>query len=148
MQNQCGIKSSVGNIWMNTGSWTGASITLADNTYKEIGSLSTSFTLSSYSTDFAMTTDGRLKYTGIDTKLFSVTSFINFNNSARFSSAIYKNGVLISDAQSYSNGSSVSINKKVEVYLSTDDYISLWLKRFSGTNITVYEVILGAASKI
>lgn len=148
IQNQCGIKQSAGTIWMNTGNWTGVSVTLSSNTYKEMASLGTNFTLMPTVQDFAMSTDGRLKYTGIDTRNFIANASINAGNDSRFSIAIYKNGSLITGAESYSNSTNAFINENVKVSLATNDYLSVWLQRLTGTTVRVYQVTLGAISTI
>lgn len=140
-QNQIGRKPSYGYIWMNTGNWTGVSKALTTS-YQELTSLGTNFVLASTPQDFAMTTDGRLKYTGIPTKRFSV------NASASFSAAtfieLYKNGVSLNDSESYS-----AVYGRIpsfSVDLSANDYISIWAKVPSNTSVTFYTITLSAYS--
>ena len=148
VQNQSGITQSYGTIWMNTGNWSGVSITLVDDTYKELTSLGTNFTLMSPSSDFAMTTDGRLKYTGATTRNFLINSAVAINNTARLSIAVYKNGSVITGSPIFTFQTQGLTNENTPISLATNDYISLWLKRITGTTVTIFSISLGAVSII
>ena len=148
IQNQCGLKQSFGTIWMNTGNWTGVNVAFSANTYKELASLGTNFTLMSPSNDFAMTTDGRLKYTGINTRNFLINSGVSHSRNTDTSIAIYKNGVLVTGAECITDICNSLTNEDVPVSLSTNDYVSVWLKHSSTINTNIYSVILNAVSII
>lgn len=139
-QNQIGSSPSYGCIWMNTGNWTG--ITFSSTTsYQELTALGTNFTLASPSKDFAMTTDGRLKYTGIPTKRFIVDATTPASSSFI---KLYKNGVALNDSEDW--GVSRQRIPSFSVDLSTDDYISIWLKGLSATSVFITQIMLSATS--
>ena len=149
-QNQCGIATAYGNIWMNTNNWTGKTYSLTTS-YTEMTSLGTNFTLMTPNVDFAMSTDGRLKYTGTDTLNFIANACINGDtHSASKAVAIYKNGSLITGAENY--GTSISNDYSfpvvdVPVSLATNDYLSVWLKgSISSAALVIYQVSLSAKS--
>ena len=144
-QNQIGAKTSFGTIWMNTGDWFGVSFALTLS-YKELASLGTNFTLMSPSNDFAMTTDGRLKYTGINTRNFNIKCFLSSDSNNSGSLAVYKNGSLITGASFYSSENEF-ISTSSTVSLSTNDYISMFLRAASiAETIRIYQVTLTAKS--
>lgn len=139
-QNQIGATTSAGSIWMNTGGWTGISFSMTTS-YKELASLSTAFTLSSPATDFAMTADGRLRYTGKDPRRFIATGFLSCGASASYALAIYKNGSIITGSDSYCVSGVVLATTPI-TSLSTDDYISLFVKRNSSASVNILQIIL------
>ena len=146
-QNQIGAKTSFGTIWMNTGNWTGVSFAYTTS-YAELTSLGTNFTLMSPSNDFAMTTDGRLKYTGINTRNFNATASIMMTEtSGNIAIAVYKNGSLITGAETYVNRSLLAIPSTI-VSLSTNDYLSIFAKRSASGTRRIYQIILSAESLI
>lgn len=144
LQNQIGAKTSVGTIWMNTGNNTGVSFSFTTS-YKELTSLGTNFTLMSTSPDFAMTTDGRLKYTGLNTKTFLATATVAFITGNNKSIAIYKNGSLITGAECYA-GLNIFLLPNVTVSLSTNDYLSIFTKISSSGSSFISQIILTAES--
>lgn len=147
-QNQIGLEGSFGYIWMNTGNWTGTSNFAYTTSYKELTGLSTSFTLASPSQDFAMTTDGRLKYTGLTTKLFSVSAACYaslLSGAVGMSIQIRKNGSAITGCQAYYSHSSASIDD-FQISLSTNDYLSVFVQVASNQTAPVLQVNLGANS--
>jgi hypothetical protein len=143
-QNQIGETTSYGTIWLNTGNWNGINFSLTTS-YKEVSSLATSFSLASPSPDFAMTTDGRLKYTGIKTRNFLVKSFLSTDEGGNCSLAIYKNGSLVTGAEFY-NKAVYFTSVGTQVSLATNDYISIFLKYTSNANILIYQATLTAKS--
>lgn len=146
IQNQIGRLPSFGTIWMNTGNFTGANFAFTTS-YKEVTALSTSFTMTSPSQDFAMTTDGRLKYTGITNKLFSVSATLFAVNSTSpewFSIQIYKNGSPVSDAFVYT-GIATRI-AGFPISMSTNDYLSIFTKAQAAATNAIQTVILSATS--
>lgn len=144
-QNMLGTTTSYGRIWMNTGNWTGVSkaITSAGT---EMGSLSTSFTLMSPSNDFSMTTDGRLKYTGIKNKNFLASAFLSCNNQSLQAITIYKNGSPITGA-SYNTGSgNMELANKIPISMVQNDYLSIFFKISGGNTVSIYQISLSAES--
>lgn len=145
IQNQIGLKGSGGSIYMNNAA---APITVSVTaSYQELTSLSTSFSLATTSPDFAMTTDGRLKYTGIITKNFVVNATINISTASTGSSAmqIYKNGSATGIECYESVIPSLSI-QKAPVSLATNDYISIFFKASSTTTRLVSSITLSIIS--
>jgi len=70
IQNQIGLVGSGGYIWMsNSGTVVNFSATTS---YQEMTSLGTNFTLAPISPDFAMSTDGRLKFS----RLYETTRYL------------------------------------------------------------------------
>jgi len=128
IQNQLGLVGSGGYIYMNN-SGTGVTFSITTS-YQEVASLGTSFTLASTSPDFAMTTDGRLKYTGLRTKNFMANAVfcIGSNSVSSYAIQIYKNGSA-TGLQLYATSISTLALTKIPVSLSTNDYISLYAKR-------------------
>lgn len=96
--------------------------------YAELTGLPVSFSIVSPVQDFAMTTDGRLKYTGIPTKLFYVSAVVPAleNSTNWISIKLYKNGSALTGSDVYAN-SMLRINN-FEVSMSTNDYVSVFLK--------------------
>ena len=128
---------------MNTGNFTGASFVFTTS-YKELTGLSTSFVLASPSQDFAMTTDGRLKYTGINAKIFSASaSCYTASATNRLTIKIYKNGSAITGATSYSNNNKTFIDW-YPVSLSTNDYLSVFAFTAPATTQAVTSISLSA----
>lgn len=145
IQNQIGLVGSGGLIYMNN---SGTAVNFSATTsYQELASLSTSFTLATTSPDFAMTTDGRLKYTGILTKNFLATGSICISTASTGSTAIqiYKNGVA-TGIQSYETSIPTLSTQKVPLSLATNDYISLFCKVSSATTRTLYSITLSLIS--
>jgi hypothetical protein len=141
IQNQIGAKASYGTIWMNNANWTGANYSVTTS-YTELTGLSTSFTLVSPSNDFTMTTDGRLKYTGTNNRSFNVVGYVGYGASGRMALGIFKNGSFIAD--SYSFTGATAMETLVTVTLSTNDYLSLFVKRFTATTVPFYQISLSA----
>jgi len=115
--------------------WTGAASgnTLSFSiTPVEVRGLSTPFTLESSSKDFAMTTDGRLTYTGSDTKKFMCWCTTSVNNSANGAVQLYKNGSPIAGAIArgtmYGN---IGVAGTI-VSLATNDYLSTFVNFLAG----------------
>lgn len=150
IQNQSGLTDSYGTIWMNTGNWTGVNFA-ATTSYKELIGLSTNYVLASPSKDFSMTTNGRLAYTGLNTRNFSVTGYLyqsTLSGSANVI-ALFKNGVQVPGSESYMNGSHDSYIQCAPVSLSTNDYLSIFLQVRSGAGATTLtQIYLNAQSVI
>lgn len=144
-QNQTGIKASYGTIWMNTGNWTGATFSVTTS-YTELTGLGTAFTLSSPSNDFAMTTDGRIKYTGVNDRNFNAVGYIGYGASGRMGLGIFKNGSFVEDAYSFVGADHVQ--SRAVITLSTNDYLSLFVKRFSANSVPFYQITLGVNAAI
>lgn len=145
-QNQTGATTSYGTIWMNTASWSGVSFS-ATTAYKELGSLSTSFTLVSPNNDYSMGTDGRLAYTGAQDRKFMVSGFFSTTASASIAIAAYKNGTLITGTESYNIDFSSTL-VPTAVSLSNGDYVSLFMKRSANASITILQITLSITSLI
>ena len=132
-QNQAGLTTSYGAIWMSN-AYTGATFTITTS-YTELKSLaSTAFALFSPSNDFSMSTDGRLKYTGANTRSFLASAFVQ--NSLGFNSqaiAIAKNGTNITGAQCYAD-SSILVIDNIPVSLVTNDYVSIFIKKITSSS--------------
>lgn len=132
-----------GYIWMNTGDWTGVNFAFT-TAYKELASLGTNFTLTSGSTNFAMTTDGRLKYTGTPTVNVRVNSAVVLaNGSGSYATQLYKNGVAIAGSEIYvpNNGTPVLIDFVVNS-VATNDYFSIFIKRSASSTQTIFNATL------
>ena len=143
-QNQIGRSPSYGIIYLN--GTTGASFSFTTS-YTEITGLSISFALSSASQDFAMTTDGRLKYTGIPDKLFAVSAnlfTVSSTSPEWLSIQIYKNGSAVSESSIYS-GTSVRV-PGFSVTMSTNDYLSIFTKAQAAASNIIYTAKLSATS--
>ena len=125
---------------MNTGNWTGVTFSRTTS-YQELTSLGTNFSLAPTSQDFAMTTDGRLKYTGLVKKRFIVDASVE---TASPLIKIYKNGSPLDDSESFGVSRPRIANFLVD--LDTNDYISLWLKGSSASSIAIVQVNLAATS--
>jgi len=115
--------------------------------YKEFTGLSTSFTLASTAKDFAMTTDGRLKYTGANTKVFAIDAGYGVTPavSGSMAIAIYKNGST-TGFQSFSVGVNVPAICQAFVSLATNDYVSIFVKSNTNQTINLYGIYLSASS--
>jgi len=127
---------------MNTGNFTGANFVFT-TTLKEITGLSTSFTLASPSQDFAMTTDGRLKYTGLTTKWFSVSAALYVNSGNQTELRVYKNGSTVTGSFARSNNSRTFLDN-FPVNMSTNDYISIFARSIPGATSAITNVSLSA----
>lgn len=124
--------SSYGTIWMNSSSWAGTTSIAFTTSFQELASMSVSFSLVSPNSDFTMTTDGRLKYTGSATKICMVSAYFAINNAGNFAIQIFKNANAIPGADAYSAGAQSAVITPCPVTFSTNDYISLWAKRSAG----------------
>jgi len=142
IQNQIGLEKSYGYIYMNTGNFTGANFVFT-TTLKEITGLSTSFTLASPSQDFAMTTDGRLKYTGLTTKLFSVSAALYVNSGNKTELQVNKNGSAVTGSVARSNNSRIFLDN-FPVSMSTNDYLSVFARSLPGATSAITNVSLSA----
>lgn len=142
-QNQSGLATSYGSIWMSN-AYTGATFTVTTS-YTELRSLATSFTIFSPSQDFSMPADGRLRYTGTDTRSFLVSAMVS--NSEGFNSqaiAIAKSGTNITGAQSYGN-SSILVLDNIYVSLATNNYLSIFIKKITSSSTpSFYQINLTA----
>lgn len=139
--NQIGRYPSYGYIWMNTANWTGVTFSMTTS-YQELTALSTSFSLAPAAKDFVMTTDGRLKYTGIPTKTFAVDATLAVASSTFIK--IYKNGSPLNDTENYT-----LTYCRVTYYLvdlATNDYISLWVKGSTSASRSLFHISLSATS--
>jgi len=144
IQNQIGRLPSYGAIYMNTGNFSGVSFAFTTS-YQELTSIGTNFTLASPAQDFAMSTDGRLKYTGIPSKRFLVDAVLNTSSLPDWTALqLYKNGSGLSDSISYAI-SSVKI-ASFEVELATNDYLSLFTKTQNNGSYTISNISLAANS--
>lgn len=141
--NQIGLKASYGCISMNTGGWTGISFAFT-TAYQELAGLATAYTLVSPSKDFAMTTDGRLKYTGTTTKTFNVDAQFTTTSSANFAIQLYKNGVALSGSESYQAGSFRTLLSRFPIDLSVNDYLSIYGKISSSASASILNITLSA----
>ena len=142
-QNQTGIKTSYGAIWMSN-AYTGATFTITTS-YTELKSLATAFAIFTPSNDFSMSTDGRLAYTGTNTRKFlasaSIANSLGFNSQAI---AIAKNGTNITGAQSYADSGTLILND-IEVSLATNDYLSIFIKKITSSSTpSFYQINLTA----
>lgn len=135
-----------GYIWMNTGNWTGVNFAFT-TAYQELTSLGTNFSLAADSNNFAMTTDGRLKYTGAAIATMRVSASVILGNaSGSFSAKLYKNGVAIAGSEVYSgNRESPTILGFPVALVATNDYFSVWVKCSSSASQTILSVSLGAS---
>lgn len=127
---------------MNTGNFTGANFVFT-TTLKEITGLSTSFTLASPSQDFAMTTDGRLKYTGLTTKWFSVSAALYVNSGNQTELQVNKNGSAVTGSTARSNNSRIFLDN-FPVSMSTNDYLSVFARSLPGATSAITNVSLSA----
>lgn len=142
-QNQIGLQSAYGYIWMNTGNWTGAPFSLTTS-YQELSGLSTVYTLSPAAQYFSMTTDGRLKYTGAESKDFVVDA--QYANSASLSGAmkLYKNGAPLNDSEVYQVSFRRCMLAGFFVTLSANDYLSIWCRASSAVSSAITQISLSA----
>lgn len=137
---------SIGYIWMNTANWTGVSFAFTTS-YQELTTLGTNFTLASASNNFAMTTDGRLKYTGTPTISCIVSATLYVSNGGNFAVQLYKNGVAISGSEAYSAGSAgVSVVNFTVSSVATNDYFSIFAKRSANLSVAILQASLSAQS--
>ena len=145
LQNQIGLIGSEGYIYMtNAGTTVSFAMTAS---YSEFTALSTSFILASPSQDFAMTTDGRLKYTGLETKSFAVDASLGISVAVvgNIAIAIYKNGSA-TGFESFSVGVNSPAICQAFVSLATNDYLSLFTKSNTNQTINIYGISLSATS--
>jgi hypothetical protein len=145
-QNQLGSKSSYGYAGMNTGNWTGTTSFSFTTGFKELTGLSHSFTLASPSPDFAMTTDGRLKYTGTNTRVFlcSAACYASILSGAiGMVIQIRKNGSAVTGAQAYYQNSAALI-EDFPISLDTNDYISIFVATASNQSAPVLQANIAA----
>lgn len=138
--NQVGQINPNGDIWVNTANWSGMTFG-STNSYQEMTGLGTNFSLQSDSSYFDMPVDGRLRYIGEKDDKFIVNGYFANNNSGAYAIAIYKNGSLVTGAESYCNGSAI-LEVSSLVSLSKNDYVSLFMKRSANLSITIYQVTL------
>lgn len=126
--NSTDIGKSYGAIVMNPGVFSPANGFNHSGIYAEVAGLPTPFVLNSNTADFTMTTDGRLLYTGVDTKTFFCGAVVAMDGLFDSAISIYKNGNAIAGSEQfiYVNGSNSISN--VEVTLSTNDHLSVYLK--------------------
>lgn len=143
IQNITGGAASYGVIYL-TNSFTGIAFSYTTS-YKEITGLAVSFNLGPTVQDFGMSTDGRLKYTGTDTKLFSVCSILGSTGTSNvLSLQLYKNGSALTD--SLVCGIESLRMSYYEVSLSTNDYISLFIKSQSAFSGNIRIAMISACS--
>ena len=130
-QNQLGLKYLFGRIYLESSSV----VATFGTTPFELSGLSTAFTLDSAgSSALVMTTDGRLKYTGTQTKTFRCSASAGSNVSGyEFQTAIRKNGV--SQSNAIAIGPAVGCPVVVDAYISlaTNDYLSLFVNYVTGS---------------
>ena len=148
-QNQLGSKSSYGYAGMNSGDWNGTnnfSFATPPGGFKEVAGLSIGFTLASPSPDFSMSTDGRLQYIGINTRVFlcSAACYANLlSGSVGMVIQIRKNGTAVTGAEFYSSISS-SIIQDYPIPLATNDYISIFVATASAHTAHVIQANIAA----
>lgn len=143
-QNMIGRLPSYGAIYL-VNTYTGIAVSYTTS-YTELTGLPISFSIVSPVQDFAMTTDGRLKYTGIPTKLFAVSAVVpaQENGTNWISIKLYKNGSAVAGSDVYAN-SMLRINN-FEVSMSTNDYISVFLKAKASFSGRLASMMLSATS--
>jgi hypothetical protein len=144
IQNITGDTASYGVIY-DSNTFTGLNFSYTTS-YKELTSLPVAFGISSTAQDFAMSTDGRLKYTGVVTKRFSVSAGFSSvaSGSHWIALQLYKNGSGLTDSTVY--GVTAMLISCYEVTLSTNDYLSLFVKAQSGFTANIKNIILSACS--
>lgn len=141
-QNQIGLSNSAGYISMNNG---GVGLNFNFTTsYQEMTSLGTNFVLAPLAEYFTMTTDGRLKYTGIKTQLFLFDALLQTASSSN-AIQLYKNGSPLTGAESYINSASGINVMKFPTLMLTNDYISVYAKRLAAATAGIFQVILSAS---
>lgn len=142
-----GVTDSYGYIWMNTGNWTGVNFSFTTS-YQELTSIGTNFTLLTGASNFAMTTDGRLKYTGAATATVIIhAEVIIAGGSGSHAIQIYKNGSAITGAESYggNNNQPTVIGLNVGS-VATNDYFSIFAKRSAASSSIIEHISLSARS--
>lgn len=144
--NQIGFKSSGGYIHTAVDT-TGFAFSYTTS-YQEFTAISgLPFSLASNAQDFAMTTDGRLKYTGIQTKTFMFDALLQSTGGATATSImLYKNGSPVTGSDVYITVSSGINICAFPVQMATNDYVSLWAKKQSNASGNVNQIILSAGS--
>jgi len=143
-QNQIGLEGSFGYIWVNTNNWTGTTFSFT-NAYQEMSGMSTAYTLISPSQDFAMTTDGRLKYTGISTKLFTVDAGFYPGTSFNYALQLRVNGSAVTGSDVYASAGRRPFIARFPVSLATNDYLSMFTKsNVSHAGVVIYMASLSA----
>lgn len=141
--NQIGLQNSEGFIIMNA---IASPVSFAFTTsFQELTSLGTNFVLASLSQNFEMTTDGRLKYTGVKEKPFVVSASMSLTTSTSYGIQIYKNGVALPGIAWYVTFGYTNIFK-APTMLATNDYISLYTRRLSGGSLSIAQVTVSAES--
>lgn len=128
---------------------TGSLLNFAFTTaYQEMSSIGTNFILASPAQNFSMTTDGRLKYTGVTESVFMFDAVFQLASPGGITTAIklYKNDSPVAGSDSYQGAQSGTNIIKFPVEMVTDDYVSLWVKRSSAGSSRVMQIILSAAS--
>lgn len=115
----------------------GASTTLSGTAVKLLGN-TTSNSLYRFSTDGGV--NNRLKYLGTKSRYFKVSSSLSFQASADATVYIFyiaKNGTIINQSKVYTRSNStldiIAIPIVATVSLSKNDYIEVYVQRFSGT---------------
>ncbi len=140
-----GGSGAKGYIWMNTGNWTGQTFSFTSS-YQELTSIGTNFTLASGATDFAMTTDGRLKYTGATTINVVLNAYYSVaNGSGTYAMELYKNGSALTGSEIYvPNNGHPTISGFTVNSVATNDYFSIWVKRSASQSNAIYSAFLSA----
>lgn len=146
LANQIGFKSSGGYMYTAANN-TGVSFSYTTS-YQELTAIAgLPFSLSASSQDFAMTTDGRLKYTGIQPKRFMFDALLQSTGGATSTSImLYKNGSPVTGSDIYITISSGINISKFPVQMVTNDYVSLWAKKQSNLVTSINQIILSAVS--
>lgn len=140
------VAKSYGRIYTGISAGSGNSLTFGASP-TEITGTPVAFTLDTLSTsDFTMTTDGRLKYTGSKTKTFRCSASFSCTNAAAGVLQIYKGGVAVTNAIGRGLLSQVVV-LGTEISLSTNDYLSLFVNFISGTAApSIYTAQLSVSS--
>lgn len=124
---------SYARIYTGISAGAGNSLTFG-STPTEITGTPVAFTLdSASSSDFTMAIDGRLKYTGEDTKTFMCYASFSCTNAAGGQLQIYKNGSPTTNGIARGLLSGVSGPTGTLVTLAYNDYLSLFVNFFSGS---------------
>ncbi len=143
-QNQIGLDGSFGYIWVNTNNWTGTSFSFTSS-YQELAGMSTAYTLSSPSADFSMSADGRLQYTGINTKLFTVDAGFYPGTSFNYALQLRVNGSAVTGSDVYASAGRRPFICRFPVSLATNDYLSLFARsNVSHAGVAIYMASLSA----
>lgn len=140
--NQIGLSDSSAYIYMYNGT-TGVSFSFT-TAYQQMASLGVNFILAAKSKNFAMTTDGQLKYTGLKPRTFYFDANLQ-TTSASYALQLYKNGSPISGSEMYIPAASGANILKFPVSMVTNDYVSVYAKASAGATTTIFQVILSAS---